>query len=127
VSIYTLILALFSGKLNTSSKTINYMDEDKITKQLEKQDAKLDKVEDQLDKVTIKQIQLEEDVKDIKEKVKKLDGWDNLMNGQDRIIKLLEEKRTEDAAVKSRMDRFENRLDEHGKKTTTLETQPQIA
>ncbi|OGH71798.1 MAG: hypothetical protein A2921_03425 [Candidatus Magasanikbacteria bacterium RIFCSPLOWO2_01_FULL_43_20b] len=64
------------------------------------------------DLVIQKIINLEEGVVEVKEKVKKLDEWDTLMSGQDKIIKLLETIRIEDAAAKSKTDRLEKRIDE---------------
>ena len=72
-----------------------------------------------------KVIKLEEDVTDIKEQVKKLDEWDTLMRGQDKIIKLLETIRIEDVATKSKTDRLEKRIDDNDKKISSLQIQLQ--
>ena len=77
------------------------------------------------DLVIQKIIKLEEDVTDIKEQVKKLDEWDTLMVGQDKIIKLLEIIRVEDAAAKSKTDRLEKRIDDNDKKISSLQIQLQ--
>lgn len=77
------------------------------------------------DLVIQKIIKLEEDMVDVKQQVKKLDEWDTLMLGQDKIIKLLETIRIEDAAAKSKTDRLEKRIDDNDKKISNLQIQLQ--
>lgn len=77
------------------------------------------------DLVIQKIIKLEEDVTLIKEQVKKLDEWDTLMVGQDKIIKLLETIRIEDAAAKNKTDRLEKRIDDNDKTISNLQIQLQ--
>lgn len=63
------------------------------------------------DLLITKVVNLEADMKDVKEKLKKLDtieqNMDTLMKGQDLMVKILQDHRQEDAAANQRIKRLE--------------------
>lgn len=55
-----------------------------------------------------KLIILEQDVTVIKETIKKLDGWDNLISGQDKMIRILERLDQERVFTNQKINELEN-------------------
>ena len=69
-------------------------------------DQKIDNLSQAQDRIIIKLISVDTDVKELKEKSKKLDMFDTLLEGQDKMIRILERVDQERVFTNQRLEKI---------------------
>ncbi len=97
---------------------------DKFHKQeilLQDLEVKIEKLDQSKHKIIPIILQLDEDVKDLKEKIKKLDLFDAVLAGQDTMIRLLTKMDQEITLSNVRFQRIERTQNTHDRKIASLD------
>lgn len=99
-------------KLKEHDGKFNKIDErfEKIDERFNKIDEKFKQTDELLDNIAIKLVDHDSQLENINTKLKKLDLIDDLIAGQDKMIRILERIDHERVATNSRLDRHEERI-----------------